>query len=48
MADVDQRIDMFVKVNELGDGVVDRLSALDPEQLEKAMNLGTPCNRRSL
>mmetsp|Transcript_87975 Transcript_87975/g.278153 ORF Transcript_87975/g.278153 Transcript_87975/m.278153 type:complete len:534 (-) Transcript_87975:86-1687(-) len=40
VAPVDQRIQMFIKVNDLAEGVVDRLSTLTPEQCEAVMETG--------
>eukprot|EP00933_Yihiella_yeosuensis_P011867 TRINITY_DN11968_c0_g1_i1.p1 TRINITY_DN11968_c0_g1~~TRINITY_DN11968_c0_g1_i1.p1 ORF type:complete len:666 (-),score=166.40 TRINITY_DN11968_c0_g1_i1:87-2084(-) len=40
VAPVEQRIQMFIKVNELGEGVIDRLTTLTPEQLEATMDSG--------
>eukprot|EP00927_Polykrikos_kofoidii_P000957 TRINITY_DN10356_c0_g1_i2.p1 TRINITY_DN10356_c0_g1~~TRINITY_DN10356_c0_g1_i2.p1 ORF type:complete len:437 (-),score=74.73 TRINITY_DN10356_c0_g1_i2:63-1373(-) len=37
VAPVDQRLQMFITLNGLADGVVDRLSTLTPEQHEKVM-----------
>lgn len=33
----EQRLQMFIKINELADGVVDRLSTITPDQQEKVM-----------
>mmetsp|Transcript_96640 Transcript_96640/g.273685 ORF Transcript_96640/g.273685 Transcript_96640/m.273685 type:complete len:425 (+) Transcript_96640:57-1331(+) len=40
VAPVEQRIQMFVKVNDLGDGVVDRLSTLTTDECEAVMDSG--------
>eukprot|EP00930_Biecheleria_cincta_P085489 TRINITY_DN74882_c0_g1_i1.p1 TRINITY_DN74882_c0_g1~~TRINITY_DN74882_c0_g1_i1.p1 ORF type:complete len:505 (+),score=59.36 TRINITY_DN74882_c0_g1_i1:47-1561(+) len=37
---VEERVQMFIKVNDLGDGVIDRLSTLTPEQCEAVMDSG--------
>ena len=45
VASVDQRIQMFIKVNDLGEGVVDRLSGLTSEQCEAVMESGLKIQR---
>lgn len=40
VAPVDQRVQMFIRVNDLAEGVVDRLSTLTSEQLEAVMETG--------
>jgi len=40
VAPVEQRIELFIRVNGLAEGVVDRLSTLTPEQLEAVMETG--------
>ncbi|CAE7498714.1 unnamed protein product [Symbiodinium natans] len=47
VASVDQRIQMFVKVNDLGEGVVDRLSSLTSDQCEAVMESGLKIQRAS-
>ncbi|CAE7488078.1 unnamed protein product [Symbiodinium pilosum] len=44
---VEQRIQMFIKVNDLGEGVVDRLSTLTSEQCEAVMDSGLKIQRAS-
>jgi len=45
VAAVGQRVHMFVKINDLGDGVVDRLSTLTEEQCEAVMDSGLKIQR---
>jgi len=40
VAPVEQRIELFIRVNDLAEGVVDRLSTLTPQQLEAVMESG--------
>eukprot|EP00435_Cladocopium_sp_Y103_P024750 s1539_g6.t1 len=44
---VERRIKIFTKVNELGEGVIDRLSTLTPEQCEAVMDSGMKIQRAS-
>ncbi|CAL1147342.1 unnamed protein product [Cladocopium goreaui] len=44
---VERRIQIFTKVNELGEGVIDRLSTLTPEQCEAVMDSGMKIQRAS-